>query len=246
VVSLATGEIEEFEALVRWRHPTRGTLAPADFLPVAEDNGAITDIDRWVLGEAVRQLGAWRREQPDASARISVNVSARRFVQGDLATQLRRMVAEEGLSPGALALEVREEVLANPAGWGTSLGADLLGLGVLLQVDNFGTGASSLRDLGRLPVHALKIDRSLVSDVETHPELMRAAVNLAHGLELQVVAEGVETAGQLDRMREMACDSAQGFLFCGPVDGAAAGSLLRTGLRADDGPRGADAGARFA
>ncbi|HEX2187951.1 MAG TPA: EAL domain-containing protein [Longimicrobiaceae bacterium] len=222
VVSLRTGDVTGFEALVRWRHPERGTVAPADFLPLAEDTGLILAVDRWVLREACRQLRAWQEEFPDRECGISVNLSGRQLASPGAADRIQGVLDECEVVPPSLGVEVREDALAE----GEELSAAVLrrihALGVKVQIDDFGTGSGSLTRLRRIPAHALKIDPSLLDGDDT----VRAAVRMAHSLELSAVAEGIETTEQLDRLRAMDFDFGQGFLFSEPVDSDLAGLLL--------------------
>lgn len=222
VVSLRTGDVAGFEALVRWRHPERGTVSPADFLPLAEDTGLILAIDGWVLREACRQLRAWQDEFPDRECRVSVNLSGRQLASPGAADRIRGVLEECDVTAPGLGVEVREDTLAE----GEELSAAVLrrihALGVQVQIDDFGTGSGSLTRLRRIPAGALKIDPSLLDGEET----VRAAVRMAHSLELSAVAEGIETSEQLDRLRAMDFDYGQGYLFSEPVDGEVAGLLL--------------------
>ncbi|HEV2150541.1 MAG TPA: bifunctional diguanylate cyclase/phosphodiesterase, partial [Longimicrobiaceae bacterium] len=222
VVSLRTGEISGFEALVRWRHPERGLVHPAEFLPLAEETGAILAVDRWVLREACRQLRSWQQEFPDRECRISVNLSGRQLASPDTAERIRGVLEECGLSPPSLEVEVGESALADGSELSTAVLRRIQALGVQIQVDHFGSGSASLTRLHRVPARTLKIDPSRLDG----DEVVRAAVSMAHSLDRVVVAEGIETSEQLDRLRAMDFDYGQGYLFSEPVDGELAGLLL--------------------
>ena len=219
-VALATGRIAGVEALVRWQHPTRGLLAPGTFIPLAEETGLILPLGRWVLAAACAQLVAWRERYPASGLLLGVNVSARQLQRGDLAAEVAAILAASGLAPGALKLELTESVLMEDAVATGRAIRDLRGLGVQLILDDFGTGYSSLAYLKRLPLDALKIDRSFVAGLGTDPEdaaIVRAVVSLARALDLLVVAEGVETAEHAAALRALGCDLGQGMHFAAPL-----------------------------
>ncbi len=221
IVSLKTGRITGVEALVRWAHPDRGLTSPIEFIPIAEETGLILPLGAWVLGEACRQLAAWRREIPHARIALSVNLSAKQFGQADLVERIRDVLRESGLDPRHLKLEITESaIIDNPGGAGAML-AQLKELGIQVQMDDFGTGYSSLSSLHSLPLDGLKIDRSFVSRMlENHAtrQMVGTIALLARGLDLAVIAEGVETAEQLAEVRAMGCDYAQGYLIAPPLD----------------------------
>ncbi|HEY0969552.1 MAG TPA: EAL domain-containing protein [Gemmatimonadales bacterium] len=231
IVSLATGRIVAFEALSRWAHPSRGVVEPAEFIPVAEEMGLILALDRAVLARACRQLRAWKEMLPDSDLAISVNLSGRHFSQLSLADDISRIIAQAGVRPSDLKLEITESVLVERGEAAAAIMAELRQLGIRLQIDDFGTGYSSLGSLHQLAVDALKIDRSFVQPEYTNEEIVRAIVSMAHGLRLAVVAEGVETPQQLELLRELDCDYAQGFLFASPLDAPTATQLLAGGPR---------------
>jgi diguanylate cyclase (GGDEF)-like protein/PAS domain S-box-containing protein len=222
VVSLRTGEISGFEALVRWRHPERGTIRPAEFLPLAEETGAILAVDRWVLREACRQLRSWQEEFPDRECRISVNLSGRQLASPDTAERIRGVLEECELSGASLQVEVGEGALSEGMELSTAVLRRIQALGVQIGIDHFGSGSASLTRLHRIPARTLKIDPSRLEG----DEVVRAAVSMAHSLDRVVVAEGIETSEQLDRLRAMDFDYGQGYLFSEPVDGELAGLLL--------------------
>ena len=220
IVDLRRGTVTGVEALLRWDHPERGLVLPGDFIGLAEETGVILPLGEWVLRESCRQLGAWRREFPHAHVAVSVNLSARQFGQRDLVEQVRGAIAAAQLEPRHLKLEITESALVDNAGSAGVMLRQLRDLGVQVQMDDFGTGYSSLSSLHALPLDALKVDRSFVSRIPAHPattQLVRTIATLARGLDLAVIAEGVETEAQLSVVEEMGCDYAQGFLFSPPL-----------------------------
>ena len=230
IVSLETNSLIGFEALVRWQHPRRGLLRPAEFLSLAEETGLVIQIDRWVLREACRQMREWqRRFAPQAPLCVSVNLSARDFSTPNLVEHVLRVLDESGLDPACLKLEITESVLMSDADTVTGTFRRLKNLGVELQLDDFGTGYSSLSYLHRFPVDALKIDRAFVGRIGpggANSEIARAIVTMAHSLNMKVVAEGVETEAQAAELRALACEYGQGYLFSRAVDAAGAESLI--------------------
>ena len=228
VISVRTGRISAFEALVRWRHPSRGTLNAEHFVPVAEDTGLVTAIDRWVIREACRQLRVWQGQFGDRSPRVGVNVSVRELCSPDAADYIRRILAETGALPALLRLEVPESALCEPRVEG-ALRA-LRSLGVVVQVDHYGTGGTPPGSLRRLEVDALKMHRSVLHQSAGDPEVLRAILGLAHTLRLPVVAAGVETDEQMQSLRTLECDFAQGNFLCAPVDPDEARRMLARDL----------------
>ena len=221
IISLLNGSIVGFEALTRWHSP-KGLVMPNDFIPVADETGIILAINRQLLPEACRQLLSWQQLFPsDPPLSLSVNVSPKQFAQADLASQIGDLLLQSGMNPHCVDLEITETIAMADAERSGGVLAQLKGLGVGLDIDDFGTGYSSLSRLQRFPVDTLKIDRAFVSrmdsDHETH-EIVRIIVTLAHNLGLKVVAEGVETEAQLDLLRHLGCERAQGYLFSKPVD----------------------------
>jgi diguanylate cyclase (GGDEF)-like protein/PAS domain S-box-containing protein len=231
-VDLSTGRVVGMEALVRWMDPEHGLVSPASFIPVAEESGLIGPLSEWVLREACRQNKAWQ----DAGlppARMSVNLSARQFQQRDIATLVMAVLAETGLDPKYLELELTESTIMRNAEEAITMLAELSALGIGIAIDDFGTGYSSLSYLKRFPVHRLKIDRSFVADIGSSGDdetITSAIIALAHSLELQVIAEGVETSAQLDFLRARDCDEMQGFLFSRPLPRDAIPGLLDRAL----------------
>jgi diguanylate cyclase (GGDEF)-like protein len=220
IVELTSGRITGVEALVRWNHPRDGLVSPDRFIPVAEQSGLIVPLGRWVLREACQQAQTWRLQHPDQPPLVvSVNLSARQFQHAGLIEDVAEALRDSGLSPHLLKLEITESA-AMEAGIGTiQVLQALKGLGVLLAIDDFGTGYSSLAYLKRFPVDTLKVDRSFVSGMGQNPHdsaIVQSVITLARTLSLSVTAEGIETVGQLEELRGLACDEGQGFLFARP------------------------------
>lgn len=235
IVSLQDFHITGFEALVRWQRPGLGLVMPADFISIAEESGLIVLIGKWVLQEACRQMHAWHRQFPsDPPLTVAVNVSAKQFTEPDLVGQIRQVLRDSGLDPRGLKLEVTESVSMRNAERTTQILEELKALGTHASIDDFGTGYSSLSYLRRFPLDTLKIDRSFISDMENNEslEVVRTIVTLAHKIGLAVVAEGVETAEQVDQLKSLACESAQGYFFFKPLDpGAMTQELFQSGWR---------------
>jgi diguanylate cyclase (GGDEF)-like protein/PAS domain S-box-containing protein len=217
VVNLRSGEIDGLEALVRWRHPDRGTLDPAEFVSIAEDSGLIEPIGRWVQERASRQALEWHQLRPDSRPLdVAVNLSARQVAHRDLADTVEEIIARTGIDPVHLRLEITESVLVEESATAVSTLEKLNELGVRLVLDDFGTGYSSLAYLNRFPFHALKIDRSFVDALGIEQEataIVEAIIGMARALSLEVIAEGVESEVQLAELRRLECDYAQGHLF---------------------------------
>jgi diguanylate cyclase (GGDEF)-like protein/PAS domain S-box-containing protein len=229
-VSLESGRISGFEALVRWQHPERGLMPPADFLPNAEDTGMIIEIDRWVLRQACRQMRQWQDLLPSArEIKINVNLSCKQFMQPDLVAHVRRTLSETGLAPQSLRLEITETVVMADGARAMKILDELKALGVEVSLDDFGTGYSSLSYIHRFPVTTLKIDRSFIERIGGHEngEIVRTVVAMARNLGIEVIAEGVETVEQLIKLKAIECDHAQGFYFSKPVTSEAAAVLLQ-------------------
>jgi EAL domain-containing protein (putative c-di-GMP-specific phosphodiesterase class I) len=204
-------------------------VSPSEFVPLAEETGLLVGLDRWVLGEACRQMYTWQSQFPTHPLlTMSVNLSSRQFAQSDLIGELGRIIRRSGLSPRCLRLEMTERsLLANPdAAEATIL--QLKQLGVHLSLDDFGTGYSSLSHLHRFSFDSLKVDRSFISQMshEKNTEIVGAIITIAHNLNMNVIAEGVETAVQLERLRALGCHFAQGYLFCGPIESGAIRELI--------------------
>jgi diguanylate cyclase (GGDEF)-like protein len=228
IVRLVDGRTTGFEALVRWNHPERGLVPPAEFVPLAEETGAIAGIGRWVLREALRQGAAWTAET-GTPLRMAVNLSPRQFQDGDVPADVVAALEETGFPAGQLTLEVTEGVLVRDVDSVVAQLETLRGLGVRIAIDDFGTGFSGLSYLRHLPADIIKIDRSFVMDLprgRSAVTLITSIVELARTLGLDVVAEGVETEGQSRALADLDCGSAQGFLFARPEPAARAGAHL--------------------
>ncbi len=230
IVQLSTQQMVGFEALVRWQHPQRGLIYPAEFIPVAEETGLIVLIDWWVLREACSQILKWQvKYASENSLTISVNVSSKQFTQPGLVEQVERTLQETGLNAESLKLEITESAIVRNTESATTIFSQLKALGIQLYIDDFGTGYSSLSYLHQFPIDMMKIDRSFVSSAENDTErleIVRAISTLAHNLGLEVVAEGVETAEQAERMKTLQCRYAQGYFFSKPLDSAATEALI--------------------
>jgi diguanylate cyclase (GGDEF)-like protein len=234
IVAVATGKISGFEALIRWRHPQRGMVTPAKFIPLAEEMGLVSLISQWVLYQACSQLHQWQQQFPNQPPlTISVNLSAQQFLKPDLPEQVQQILQETGLDPRSLKIEITESAIMHSLETATAVLEELKALGVQLYVDDFGTGYSSLAYLHRLPIDKLKIDRSFITRIDSEGEqleIVRAIVKLAWNLGMDVIAEGVETASQLAQLKALRCEYVQGFFFSKPLDRTMAEALLRQGL----------------
>ncbi|HEX2078393.1 MAG TPA: EAL domain-containing protein [Longimicrobium sp.] len=229
IISLARGHMVGVEALLRWDHAERGLTSPTEFIPVAEETGLILPLGAWVLTEACGQLAEWRREFPQTRIALSVNLSAKQFGQVDLVERIRAALDEAGLDPRHLKLEITESAIIDHPGSAGAMLRQLKEQGIQVQMDDFGTGYSSLSSLHSLPLDALKVDRSFVArlpDDHATTQMVRTITLLARGLDLAVIAEGVETQAQLDEVRAMGCDYAQGFLIAPPLDPSGIRALL--------------------
>jgi diguanylate cyclase (GGDEF)-like protein/PAS domain S-box-containing protein len=226
---LGDGQVVGVEALLRWRHPTRGMIPPDQFIPLAEDTGLIAPLSDWVLRTACRQARHWH-EAGHGPLRVSINISAELLGRQDLVAAVRTALAETGAEPRWLELELTESMLVRDAEQAQRVLGELRALGVALTLDDFGTGYSSLAYLQRFPLDGLKIDRGFIAELERHGSALRiveAIIRLAHGLHLRVVAEGVETAAQLAILRRVGCDEIQGYLLSPPVEAGRLAPLLR-------------------
>ncbi len=235
-VSLASGAIIGVEALVRWQHPQLGLIAPGRFIGLAEETGLILPIGEWVLRRACEQGCAWQREGI-APVPVSVNLSARQF-SADIAATVAAILADTGLAPHLLELELTESASMEDPQQSFEILRQLKDMGVRLAIDDFGTGYSNLSYLKRFPVDKLKLDQSFVRDITTDADdlsIARAVIAMAHGLRLKVIAEGVETAAQLALLAANGCDEIQGYFFSRPVDAAACALLLRAGAALEPG-----------
>jgi diguanylate cyclase (GGDEF)-like protein len=240
IVTLATGALAGFEALVRWRHPERGVVLPAEFIPLAEETRMVTEIGAWVLDEACRQMSEWRELLPaHLPLNVSVNLSSKQLTQPGLVERVRRTLRETKLPPHCLKLEITESAVMENAESAAAVLAQLRGLGLQLSIDDFGTGYSSLSYLHRFPVDTLKIDRSFVSRMcegGENAEIVRTVVTLASNLGMAVVAEGVETEEQHALLEALHCEYGQGYLYSRPLDAEGALGLIRRNQRHTPGP----------
>ncbi|MBV9384873.1 MAG: EAL domain-containing protein [Chroococcidiopsidaceae cyanobacterium CP_BM_ER_R8_30] len=231
IVSLSTGKIIGFEALVRWQHP-QGLILPNDFIPVAEETGLILRICQWIISTACRQMRQWQLQLSTTPLlTISLNLSAKQFTQLDLIDQINQTLQETGLDASSLRLELTEGAIVDGTAPADTTLSQLRELGVQLSIDDFGTGYSSLGRLYRFPINGLKIDQSFVSQIgtdEVSTEIVEAIVTLAHKLGVDVTAEGVETAEQLAQLRALECEYGQGYFFSRPLDSGAAEALIMT------------------
>lgn len=230
IVSLRDSEVHGFEALVRWRHPDKGWITPDEFIGLAEETGQIRAVGQWVLGEACSQVKRWRDAfNPKSPLFVSVNVSATEFAQRDFVKQVVATLRETGLDPKHLKLELTESAaMADPDRALQQL-QELQSLGIHVSLDDFGTGYSSLSYLLRLPIHTLKIDRSFVSEIDVNDRKLRVLdtiITLARGLDIEVVAEGAETSGEVECLKTLNCRYAQGFYFSRALEHEAAEAML--------------------
>ena len=220
IVSLETGKIKGFEALLRWQHPDRGLLMPAEFIPVAEETDLIIPISQWVLREACRQSAKWGVQFPGSSIpNVSVNLTGKYLGKKDLVGEIGDLISENRLDPGHLTVEITEDQIMENAERVSNVLTELSNSGIRISIDDFGTGYSSLSYLASFPVHALKIDRSFVSRLNgtaKNLSIVRSIVSLGQNLGLDVIAEGVETEAQLEYLRAMKCEYAQGYYFSRP------------------------------
>jgi EAL domain-containing protein (putative c-di-GMP-specific phosphodiesterase class I) len=218
IVSCATGRVAGFEALVRWEHPEHGLLLPGEFLPEAELNGTIVPLGTWTVEHACRQMADWQ-EHAGATLKLNLNLSTRQFSDPALPAQVKRIIGETGLAPGAVWLEITETTLFHDRDASEQTMARLHELGVRMVIDDFGTGASSLASLKHFPLDAIKIASTFVADLGRDRDsdaICSAIVELAHSLGLCAIAEGVETLEQFAALRALDCELAQGHLF-GPA-----------------------------
>jgi diguanylate cyclase (GGDEF)-like protein len=231
IISLATGAMTGFEALLRWQHPELGQVSPLQFIPVAEDLGLIIPIGQRVLLEACRQLRQWQDHGLTQPLTMSVNLSVQQFAQPDLIEQLDQILHETGLESQLLRLEITETAIMENAESAARIMEQLRSRQIQLAMDDFGTGYSSLSYLHRFSVDVLKIDRSFISRIgEPQQRLgfVQAIISLAHSLEMEVIAEGVETELQRNQLQQLRCEYAQGYLFSKPLNSERAGELLNT------------------
>jgi diguanylate cyclase (GGDEF)-like protein len=228
-VDMRNGMIRSAEALIRWMHPTRGAISPAEFIPLAEECGLIGAIGEWVIREACRQARAWQNDGLPP-LRISVNLSASQFRDSGLVNTIRRALDDAGLQARYLEVELTESAVMSDPEQSIAILEQLSRMGVLVSVDDFGTGYSSMSYLRRFPIDKLKIDRVFINEIASRPEdasIVRAIVSLAHSLSLKVVAEGVETTAQLNFLQAAGCDEYQGYHFSHPLPAGEFEQLVR-------------------
>ncbi len=229
IICLIEENIKGFEALVRWQHPRLGLISPNDFIPIAEETGLIIPIGNWVLKEACRQLKSWQTQFSNISLQVSVNLSSQQIREVDIVKIIDQTLAETGLNSCQLKLEITESVLIENIEAATEMLLKLRDNGIQLSMDDFGTGYSSLNYLLRFPVNTLKIDKSFVKQLhcnQHHSEVVRAIVTLAHTLNMDVIAEGIETIEQLDHLKSLKCEYGQGYFFAKPLNKKEAESLI--------------------
>jgi diguanylate cyclase (GGDEF)-like protein/PAS domain S-box-containing protein len=236
IVGMPSKQIKGFEALLRWCHPTRGIVSPADFIPIAEEIGFIVDLGAWVLEQACRQTRKWQVEYPEhASLFISVNVSAKQFASASLVDHVQECLRVTGLDGRHLKLEITESAIMLDTQMAAERIAQLRALGVTISLDDFGTGYSSLSYLQSFKIDNLKIDRSFISQLgasSESDEIVRTIINLAHNLGMNVTAEGIERVTQHSQLHEMTCESAQGYHYSRPLANSNAEALLQQSLGA--------------
>ena len=242
-IEIGSGRIVGVEALARWQHPVRGLVPPAQFIPFAEETGMIEPIGEWVLRTACAQAAAWHRSGLPAM-RMAINVSARQFHDPALVSMVAQVLAEHGLAPERLELEITESmsmrdpeescrILASFPEESCRILASFKALGISIAIDDFGTGYSNLAYLHQFPVSRIKLDRGFVSKLgpqSSSHAIVEAIVSMAHKLNLQVVAEGVETVEQRDQLLRYGCDVLQGYWFSQPVDAATFAGLLQENI----------------
>jgi len=241
IVLLATSQVVGFEALVRWNHPQRGLVHPVEFISVIEEMGLIQSMGQWVLHEACRQMRTWREQiglqnaagvfptNKDFALTISVNLSCKQLLQPNLVEQIQQVLRETNLPTSVLKLELTESLFMESSDFIMEQLLQLRSSGIQLYVDDFGTGYSSLSRLQNFPLHALKIDQTFIKAVGTHQGnagVVQAIVTLAHSLQLDLVAEGIESASQVTYLQQLGCKYGQGYFFSRPLDGEAAGALI--------------------
>ncbi len=235
IVSLDSSALRGFEALIRWPHPQRGVISPAQFIPLAEELGLIIPIGHWVMVEACRQLRQWQEMRSGQGLlSVSVNLSRQQLTHGDLVASVAGVIAEHGIEPAALVLEVTESMIMDNAREVVPILDRLREVGVRLAMDDFGTGHSSLSFLHQVPMDILKIDRSFIArsgDARKFRAIIQTIVQLAHNLNMEVVAEGIEKPEQVSMLRSLACNFGQGYLFGRPMEASDADGLVRDDYR---------------
>jgi EAL domain-containing protein (putative c-di-GMP-specific phosphodiesterase class I) len=231
-MSVATGRLAGFEALVRWQHPERGLVPPSDFIPIAEETGLIVPLGAWILEEACQQMHDWHTEHPaNRALTMNVNLSSKQLLQAGLVQEVKEILKKTQLPARNLKLEITESVVMENAELAATMLKQLFDLGLHLCIDDFGTGYSSLSYLHRFPVDTLKIDRSFVNRIEEkdeNVEIVRTIATLARNLGMEVVAEGVESEDQLACLKALNCEYAQGYLFSKPLTAEDAARFIQS------------------
>ncbi|WP_341735600.1 MAG: EAL domain-containing response regulator [Microcoleus sp.] len=230
-VSLTTGKIVGAEALVRWKHPEKGLIPPTEFIPVAEETGFIIPLGEWILQTACQHLKSWQNDG-FSGLRVAVNLSPRQFHQPELSTRVAEILEKIGLEPNSLELELTESLMIEDTESAIATLTQLKKLGVSISIDDFGTGYSSLSYLTQYPFDTLKIDRSFIrniTDGSRNAAIVKAIIEMAHSLCLEVIAEGVETESEQDFIRRYKCDYMQGYLFSRPLPATDFEQLLKQG-----------------
>src|SRR5690606_14472850 len=242
IVSLEDSSLIGFEALIRWQHPRLGLVSPADFIPLAEDTGLIIPIGKWVLWQSCKQLVEWQAMKGGGKAlTMSVNLSGRQLQDLAVVDEIEAILKDTGMASLSLKLEVTESAIMENPDKAAAILNSLKDAGISLSLDDFGTGYSSLSYLHRFPFHNLKIDRSCVSKLESgdkDAEIVRVINSLARNLGMEVIAEGIETAGQWAILHDLDCAYGQGYYFSRPLDETAARKLIQAGGFASRGPSG--------
>ena len=229
IIGLDTAQLVGFEALVRWNHPQRGLVPPDEFIPISESTGLIIPMTVQILNSACKQIVAWQEDDPDRPLSVAVNLSGKHFAHPGLVEQIRTVIAESGIDPACLKLELTESAVMENAQMAVLMLRQIKETGVQISLDDFGTGYSSLSYLHQFPIDQLKVDRSFVSSMEENTrngEIVRTVITLAKALNLKVVAEGIESIHQYHQLRKLGCEYGQGYLFSRPLPVADIESLL--------------------
>lgn len=236
IVQLESNRLVGVEALVRWNHPTRGTVSPMEFIPAAEENGLILPLGSWILSESCRQLREWQKRNPLASRlTVSINLSFKQFSQLDLVKEVSSIIEKTGVDPRCLKFEVTESHIMENSEIAVAIMNRLREIGAEISLDDFGTGYSSLSYLHRLPIDYLKIDRSFVTrmiESRENAEIIRTIIKLGQNLKMKVIAEGIETPEQLEQLQSLNCEFGQGYLFSKPLESEAAAAFIGQSLAA--------------
>ncbi|MGA9382396.1 MAG: EAL domain-containing protein [Phormidium sp.] len=233
IVSLTTSNLVGFEALVRWKHPQKGLVSPAEFIPVAEETGLIIPLGDLILSEACRQMKAWQEQfENAASLRMSINISGKQLHQSNCVEAIDQILTATGLKGNSLKLEITESLMIDNRESFKYFLNEMRKRGIQLSIDDFGTGYSSLSYLHRLPFDTIKIDQSFISNIsseENSLQIVKSIINLAHNLSLDTIAEGIETQEQLRILQDLGCDFGQGYFFARPLDAEAVKEMLMDG-----------------